>query len=101
MVVTSVAAPGREKLADSDPQAQQGRPVERIEELLPIPPRHHEPGTLEDVEVVGHRRCGDAEVRRQSPGRLLTVAQEADYLPPRGVSEGFEGQIAPDPCRHP
>jgi len=93
MVETSVAAPGREKLADGDPHREQGRAVERVLELLAVPARKDEPGAFEDVEVVGHRRRGEVEARRECAGGLFTVAEEADYLSPSRVGEGLEGQI--------
>jgi hypothetical protein len=91
--MTSVTAPGREKLADRDPQGEERRAVEGVEELLTVPPREDEPGASEDVEVVGHGWRRDVEARGQRARGLLAVAEEADYLPPRGVSESFEGQI--------
>jgi hypothetical protein len=39
-----------------------------------VPPPHHQPGALEDPEVLAHRGEGHAEGRRQLADRALLVA---------------------------
>ena len=85
---------GGEQLEDGRPQFVQGTLVEGVVDLLAVPPRDDQPGALEDVEVVRHGRRGDVEAGGEGAGGLLSAPEEPQYLPPRGVGECLEDQIA-------
>src|SRR6266487_2209190 len=50
----------------------------------------HEPRLLEDVQVLGDRRPGHVEMRRDLAGAELVVADEGQDLAPPGSDDGFQ-----------
>src|SRR5436190_8854412 len=50
----------------------------------------HDPRLLEDVQVLGDRRPGDLEVRRDLAGAELLVADEAQDRAPSRLGDGFD-----------
>src|SRR3954451_17202498 len=59
----------------------------------------HEPGLLQDGEVLRHRRPGHVEVRRDLAGRQLRVADEGEDLPAPGRGDGLERGFHGSSCK--
>ena len=58
----------------------------------------HQPGLLQNSEMLRHGRLRDPGPSRQSPNRLLSVsAQSLEYRPPRGIGERSEEHIVSVP----
>ncbi len=65
--------------------------------LASLTPFAHQPGELEDTQVLGHCGLRDASLVRQHPhGLFASAAQPLEDRPPRRIRKGLEEGVGGD-----
>jgi hypothetical protein len=93
IAVGATASCGAEQIHHQRRHVLEDGRVQRIDQLLAAPLAAHEPGVLEDVEVVGHRSLREIERPGQLTRRPRAALQELEHLAAARVGQRLEDLV--------
>jgi hypothetical protein len=70
----------------------ENRGVKGVDLLLPLPTGLHQPGRLQEIQVVGDARLANLEGRSDLPRIEVTLAKAVQDRPASGIAERLEDQ---------